>query len=127
MKKILLFHMNALRCGEISALCRGLEIEPEPVSPSRYGEPLGKLAGIGMTESAFAPDKIHAAGSGITSEMMVFCGLEQPEVFGFLQAMRQTGIPPVDLKAVVTPFNAMWTAPALFAELSKEHAAMRAK
>ena len=33
-------------------------------------------------------------------------------------------IPPVALKAMLTDTNAAWTAPALYAEIAKEHAAM---
>lgn len=32
--------------------------------------------------------------------------------------------PPVALKAMLTDTNAAWTAPALYAEIAKEHAAM---
>ena len=33
-------------------------------------------------------------------------------------------LPPVALKAMLTDTNAAWTAPALYAEIAKEHAAM---
>ena len=82
-------------------------------------------AGMGMTTPT--PDKIHMPGSGITSEMLVFAGMDQPEVFAFLQALREAGIGPVALKAMVTPFNACWSPEALFQELEKEHAAMTKK
>lgn len=131
MKKILLFHMNMPRIAEISAVCRGLGIEVQPVAPSEYGQSLGKLAGMilpeGMGMPDFVPDKIRMPGSGITSEMLVFAGMDQPEVFAFLQALREAGIGPVALKAMVTPFNACWSPEALFQELEKEHAAMTKK
>ena len=131
MKKILLFHMNMPRIAEISAVCRGLGIEVQPVAPSEYGQSLGKLAGMilpeGMGMPTPPPDKIRMPGSGITSEMLVFAGMDQPEVFAFLQALREAGIGPVALKAMVTPFNACWSPEALFQELEKEHAAMTKK
>ena len=137
MKKILLFHMNMPRIAEISAVCRGLGIEVQPVAPSEYGQSLGKLAGMilpegmgmpgGMGMLTPPPDKIRMPGSGITSEMLVFAGMDQPEVFAFLQALREAGIGPVALKAMVTPFNACWSPEALFQELEKEHAAMTKK
>ena len=137
MKKILLFHMNMPRIAEISAVCRGLGIEVQPVAPSEYEQPLGMLAGLalpegmgipcGMGMQTAAPDKIHMPGFGITAEMLVFAGMDQPEVFAFLQALREAGIGPVALKAMVTPFNACWSPEALFQELKKEHAAMTKK
>ena len=129
--------MNMARIAEISAVCRGLGIDPQPISPTEYGLPLGKLAGItlpegpgipeGMGMPTAAPDKICIPGSGITSEMLVFAGMDQPEVFAFLQTLRESGIAPVALKAVVTPFNACWSPEELFGELEKEHAAMTKK
>ena len=137
MKKILLFHMNMPRIAEISAVCRGLGIEVQPVAPSEYGQSLGKLAGMilpegmgmpgGMGMPTPPPDKIRMPGSGITSEMLVFAGMDQPEIFAFLQALREAGIGPVALKAMVTPFNACWSPEALFQELEKEHATMTKK
>ena len=137
MKKILLFPMNMTRIAEISAVCRGLGIQVRPVAPSEYGQSLGKLAGMilpegmgmpgGMGMPTPPPDKIRMPGSGITSEMLVFAGMDQPEVFAFLQALREAGIGPVALKALVTPFNACWSPEALFQELEKEHATMTKK
>ena len=43
---------------------------------------------------------------------------------GMLQGWRAAHIPPVALKAMLTDTNAAWTAPALYAEIAKEHAAM---
>ena len=37
---------------------------------------------------------------------------------------RAAHIPPVALKAMLTDTNAAWTAPALYAEIAREHAAM---
>ena len=137
MKKILLCHMNMARIAEISAVCRGLGIDVEPISTTAYGQPLGKLAGMDLPEGMGMPggvsmpsptlDKIHIPGPGITSEMLVFAGMDQPEVFAFLQALREAGIGPVALKAMVTPFNACWSPETLFQELVKEHAAMTKK
>ena len=39
----------------------------------------------------------------------------------FLAEYKATGLPPVALKAIVTPYNVSWTADALLRELMKEH------
>ena len=131
MKKILLFHMNPLRVSEISALCAGLGIAAETVTAERYGEPIGRLAGMTVPEGFGMPSpslsKIPMANPSITSEMMVFAGMDQQEVFAFLQTLRESGISSIDLKAVLTPFNASWTATDLFGELKKEHEAMTSR
>ena len=43
---------------------------------------------------------------------------------GLLQGLRAAHVPPVALKAMLTDTNAAWTAPALYAEIAREHAAM---
>ena len=43
---------------------------------------------------------------------------------GLLHGLRAARIPPVALKAMLTDTNAAWTAPALYAEIAREHAAM---
>ena len=39
----------------------------------------------------------------------------------FLKAYREAGIPPVWLKATVTPHNMTWSAAQLYRELAEEH------
>ena len=57
-------------------------------------------------------------------EMLVMAHFRPGLLEGMLQGWRAAHIPPVALKAMLTDTNAAWTAPALYAEIAKEHAAM---
>ena len=55
-----------------------------------------------------------------SDEMLVLCGLS-PELFDrFLNEYHARGIAPVELKAVLTRYNALWTPKKLQTELIKE-------
>lgn len=64
---------------------------------------------------------------GFPVEMMVFCGLSDKGLDDFLADYRKTGLAPVPLKAVITPYNMTWTAEQLFTALMKEHTAMHSR
>ncbi len=128
-KIVLLFRMNQPKKEQIKELCGQMGFRTEEITPMRYGDSLGSLAGLG--EIATANSKI---GSGtrpfvgqyeLPAEMMVFYGLESAELDEFLKKYRQAGIEPVPIKAVVTPFNMQWTPYQLFNELMEEHRAMQ--
>ena len=55
---------------------------------------------------------------------MLFQGLADKEVHRFLEMYRAEGIPTVDLKAVVTPWNLTWTLYELAEHLKEEHRSM---
>lgn len=54
-----------------------------------------------------------------TEPVFVLCG---GSLDRFLSAARRAGVPPTALKAVLTPTNAGWTIPQLWAELTRERA-----
>ena len=120
--KVLLFRMNIFKESSIRDLCRDLGLEAVSVSEQDFGKTIGELAG--MPAAADTHFK-SAAAVPFHEEMMVFCALA-PEVFDrFLAESRKRGLPPVALKAVLTPYNARWTPGRLCAELSKEHQALK--
>ena len=59
-------------------------------------------------------------------EMLVMAFFTQEQMRHFLDGFRQTGLPSVRLKAVLTETNSRWNSCALRAELLKEEAAFRA-
>jgi len=82
-----------------------------------YGQKIGTLAGI----SGFHKDGKIYDGPDLAMEMLVFSGMMPQQVDAFLAEYKVIGLPPVSLKAIVTPHNVSWTADALFCELMKEH------
>ena len=71
-----------------------------------------------------AGKKVSAPPLYFLPEMMIFQGLADKEVHQFLEAYRAEGIPTVDLKAVVTPWNLTWTLYELAEHLKEEHQSM---
>jgi hypothetical protein len=68
--------------------------------------------------------KVSAPPLYFLPEIMLFQGLADKEVHRFLEMYRAEGIPTVDLKAVVTPWNLTWTLYELAEHLKEEHRSM---
>ena len=94
-KKLLLFNMDESKVALIRTLCANLNVKL--IKIYRY------------------------RGEDFTMEMMILCGFKPDELDAFLQAYREMGIPPVWLKATVTPHNLNWSAAQLYRELAEEH------
>ena len=77
----------------------------------------GALAGV-------LPREPDAPAAPLPGEMLVMAHFRPGLLEGMLQGWRAAHIPPVALKAMLTDTNAAWTAPALYAEIAREHAAM---
>ena len=71
-----------------------------------------------------AGKKVSAPPLYFLPEMMIFQGLADKEVHRFLEMYRAEGLPTVDLKAVVTPWNLTWTLYELAEHLKEEHRGM---
>ena len=71
-----------------------------------------------------AGKKVSAPPLYFLPEIMLFQGLADKEVHRFLEMYRAEGIPTVDLKAVVTPWNLTWTLYELAEHLKEEHRSM---
>ena len=114
---ILLFHVEAGKAQRIESLCRKLGIRTSRVKLSSYSQKLGYLAGI----SGFRRENSSYAGAEFPSEMMVFSGMNSDMLDCFLEEYKKAFIPPIGLKAVLTPHNIFWRAEDLYRELFKEH------
>lgn len=119
-KKLLLFHMDEGKAALIKSVCDSLGIRMVKIYRHQYGEKIGALAGIPIYAMANRPYR----GEGFEQEMMVICGLTDKELDAFLLAYRNANIPPVWLKATLTPHNMDWSAAQLYEALAKEHQQM---
>lgn len=76
-----------------------------------------------LTLSQLAQGLLPPAGavppSAPNEPVFVLCGGSLDRL---LAALRRVGVPPATLKAVLTPTNAGWTIPQLWAELARERA-----
>ena len=114
---ILLFHIEPGKTKQIEAVCRSLKLQTIKVKPSSYNQKLGYLAGI----TGFNRENGTYTGPDFPSEMMLFSGMDSDMVDAFLAKYKEASIPPIGLKAVITPHNIFWNAEELYKELFKEH------
>ena len=114
---ILLFHVEQGKAGQIENICRNLGIQAMRIKPSSYAQKLGYLAGI----TGLQRENTTYTGLDFPSEMMVFSGMDSDMLDCFLDEYKKAFIPPIGLKAVLTPHNIFWSAKELYRELSKEH------
>ena len=103
--------------GKMQVVCLRLGIRVQVVDPADFGQTIGALAGV-------LPREPVAPAAPLPGEMLVLAHFRPGMLEGLLQGFRAAHIPPVALKAMLTDTNAAWTAPALYAEIAREHAAM---
>lgn len=117
MAKILLFGLQKEKNRVVCRAAEKIGADVTVVNRRDYGQKIGALAGI----SGFHKDGKVYRGPDFVTEMLVFSGMDSQQVDTFLVEYKATGLQPVALKAIVTPYNVSWTAEALFRELMKEH------
>ncbi|WP_161472903.1 DUF3783 domain-containing protein [Acutalibacter muris] len=120
--QILLFHVEPLKAAHIESLCKNLGIRTSQIKHEDYSQKLAYLAGI----PGFPRENTDYTGPEFPSEMMVFANMADM-LDRFLSEYKKAGIPPIGLKAVVTPHNIFWSAVDLYEELFKEHQAFQKK
>ncbi len=126
-KQILMFSVGGEKNKAVRQVCKKLGWSAFEPDKERYGETLGSL--LGMPVHAEDREKSQATllrpAVGFPAEMIVFCGIDGTELDMFLKEYKKTGIAPVPLKAMLTPYNIGWTAEKLFGELLEEHRRMK--
>ena len=105
MAKILLFGVSTQKDRAVRVAAEKIGVDVTAVNRRDYGHKNGKIYN----------------GPDFAMEMLVFSGMDSQQVDAFLAEYKATGLPPVALKAIVTPYNVSWTADALLRELMKEH------
>mgnify|MGYP000213671689 FL=1 len=121
--KLLLFGFEELPTILAAAAAAGpFGAEVVPVARQDYNKPLAVLAGLDDDRGTVLP----FTGGPLGGRMVVFCGLED-QMDALLPALRQAGIGPDCLKAVLTPHNRAWNAMTLHQELLREHQAMNGR
>lgn len=114
---ILTFGLNKEKLSAVRNIAEKNNIRIKEISRADYSQKLGFLSGI----QGFNKEKAIYNGPAFPMEMMVFSGIDSAQMNTFLTEYKQTGVPAIPLKAIITPHNVFWTAEALFNELLKEH------
>lgn len=119
---VLLFRVEPIKAAQIESLCKNLGIRTSKIGLADYSQKLAYLAGI----PGFPREDTDYTGPEFPSEMMVFSNMADL-LDQFLSEYKNAGIPPIGLKAVITPHNIFWSAADLYGELLKEQQAFQKK
>ena len=114
---VLLYNLDDPKGAKIRRMALPLGLRTRLVAPEQYGLTLAALTEGEEPESPWA-------GEGFEEEMLLLVNCPGPLLDRFLQGFRRNKIPPVALKAVLTPTNRDWTSLQLREELAKERAAI---
>ena len=95
-------------------------IKIRSVRKEDYLQPVGALSGVADISRT---DAVYN-GEGFDGEMLVICGLTDPQMDQMLAYFRREGIR-IPLKAALTPTNMHWNSLELHDELVREHEAVR--
>ena len=93
------------------------------VQQPEYLESLGFLFEI----PGFSKNPVFNLGKNFQEEMMVLKDFSSAQMDSFLAFFRENQIPPVALKAMLTPVTQHWSSIQLHDELSREHTLMHKK
>ena len=116
---VLTFQLPAKHLAKLRMAAMHMGLAVRPVAVHEYLQPIGSFTGrCGSFESLYD-------GKGLPEPMLVFSGLPQGLLSPLLDAMRAAKIPPVSLKAVLTPSNEGWNTLELFQALCDERDALR--
>lgn len=115
---LLMYNLDNDKGTRLRLLCMKLHIRFRSVTPSEYGQPVGALAG-------FCPSESDAPAPAFDDEMLVMVNFDGGLLNRFLQQIRAAHIPPVALKAMLTPTNLTWSSARLHDEIRSEHEAMQ--
>lgn len=120
---LLCFQMSPEKAAKVRFLCMRFAIRFQQVSPEQWGERLGVLCGLPEDDAA-EPLPLTDVPQDVPGEMMVMGLFPAGMASQFLQAMKRAKLPPVPLRAVLTPTNSQWTPPMLYRELQREREAV---
>ena len=140
-KFILLFGFDDEKGREqasaLASKAKILDIGIRAVGPDRYDAPLFSLTDETPDNQASSnhAESMHGAGGrrkgrgtpvrgSLPCRMLVLGGIEDADLDFLLPRIGSCGITQNDLKAMLTPTNAVWTPRRLCTELAGEHAAM---
>lgn len=124
MKTVFAHINNTNKLDSIKGLCAKLNIRIEPVGNKDLGRPILNIVS--------GDDKLNVSpGISTTTnippmynmpEVMIFQGFDETDLKSFLSEYKNAGIEKVALKAMVTPFNIVWTLYDLIEHLKEENA-----
>lgn len=116
--QLLCFHMDEGKLAKIRLCAMRYKIRVRVVPDEEETLALGELCSLP------AGEPVRHGETPVAEEMMVMALFPAGMLDAFLRLMRQMKVPPVALKAVLTPTNSAWDARALYAEITQERDAL---
>ena len=116
--------MSGEDVDKIMTACNSLGVDLKIIRPGEYKVPIGFLS-YGTQEQIreylVDPESVAA----FERPMLILAGFTNPRVKTFLDELKNSAVPPISLKAVLTEYNAVWDSCSLYEELKKEDEYMR--
>lgn len=122
---ILLYHLPEETAKARRGVCLRMGIRVREIPPEQYHLPLGCLAGLPGFEPAEGDVSAQPCSIEDVSEMVVLKNFTSRRMDELFRQWRKAGLPPIALKAALTPHNANWDSVTLYRELLQEHQAMQ--
>lgn len=120
-EKVLCYHFDEETLEAVRTVMRKLGVECRALPEESWREKVGFLLGM----KGFAPaSRDDAPDFDFPEPVMVIDHIKGKRLDQVLAAMKSAGVPPIRYKAVVTPFNTLWTLRRLCETMKKEHAYM---
>lgn len=120
----LLYNFNdPERLRQIRRYLNRQKVKTRIVTAPEFLHPLGYLFEI----PGFHPSSQFNLGSNFSDEMIVLKDFSSAQMDGFLAFFHENQIPPIALKAMLTPVTQHWSSIQLHDELSREHTLMHKK
>ena len=110
---LLCIGMTPERLMRLSFLAMQLGVELRTAGEDQWGQTLAALCGL-------EPPRDRAPKVRVGEEMLVMAFFEDALINRLLAALRQSGMAPIRLKAVLTAHNRAWNCGRLYTELSQE-------
>lgn len=118
--KILCYNVDEATLKALASLSSKLKISVIKVPYTDFGKPIAAVA------TGVSAENNPLTVSSIPESMAVFVSVPDTLLDVLLSAMREKGIK-ISLKAVLTPYNAVWDANTLYNELCRERKEMSGK
>lgn len=125
--KLLIFEFNSLPAAlAVDRAMAPLNVDVVPVARKHYNKTLEDLLDPWSDVYDEDAEPNDYTGGALGGRMAVLCDLEE-QLDAVLSALREAGVGPDCLKAVLTPHNREWDAVKLYGELRREQQAMGGK
>ena len=120
-EKVLLYQFrDASLLAQVQQILHELQISVQLLPEDAWVQKIGYLLGL----RGFHQQELSDDGFVFPHEVMLLHNIKNKRLDQVLAAFREAGIPHIKFKAVVTPFNTLWTLRRLCETMQKEHAAM---